>query len=95
METNDVQPQKVWFRAKRFGLGWVPVTWQGWAVTLLYCAVMIRVTSDAGAANPTSASDTLLSFAVPFIIFTSLLVAICYAKGDKPKWRWSWHYEDK
>jgi len=25
-----------WFRPKKFGLGAVPVTWQGWAATMLF-----------------------------------------------------------
>jgi len=24
-----------WFRARASGLGWTPVTWQGWLVTIL------------------------------------------------------------
>lgn len=28
----------MWFRAKRYGWGWRPVTWQGWAVVAVWVA---------------------------------------------------------
>ena len=30
-----------WFVPKRFGLGATPVTWQGWALTLGFCAALL------------------------------------------------------
>ena len=27
--------RKPWFKPKRFGYGWTPASWQGWAVTLV------------------------------------------------------------
>ena len=30
-----------WFRARASGLGWTPVTWQGWLVTVLSAAIVI------------------------------------------------------
>jgi hypothetical protein len=32
-----------WFRPKRYGYGAVPITWQGWALTLCSVAVMVAV----------------------------------------------------
>jgi hypothetical protein len=32
-----------WFKQKRYGYGAVPVTWQGWALTLGTVAVMVAV----------------------------------------------------
>lgn len=31
---------RLWFKAKRFGWGWVPVTWEGWALTGGYGVVV-------------------------------------------------------
>jgi len=28
--------KRYWFKNKKVGIGWVPVTWEGWAVTTLY-----------------------------------------------------------
>jgi hypothetical protein len=30
-----------WFRARESGLGWTPITWQGWLVTGLSGAVVM------------------------------------------------------
>lgn len=30
-----------WFRPKRFGFGWTPARWQGWAVLAVFLAVVI------------------------------------------------------
>jgi hypothetical protein len=30
-----------WFRARESGLGWTPVTWEGWLVTVLGAAAVI------------------------------------------------------
>ena len=42
-----------WFRAKRFGWGWTPITWEGWLVTLLgvvaFLAIDLGVMHLAGA----------------------------------------------
>jgi hypothetical protein len=32
-----------WFRPKRDGLGWTPVTWEGWLVTLASVAAVILI----------------------------------------------------
>jgi hypothetical protein len=31
-----------WFRRRRIGFGWTPVTWQGWVITLVV-AVSVTV----------------------------------------------------
>jgi hypothetical protein len=33
--------QGPWFRPKRNGLGWTPITWQGWLVTIVSCLVVV------------------------------------------------------
>jgi hypothetical protein len=78
---------KLWFRAKRYGLGWYPVTWQGWAVVLMY---VFSITALATYMNnhEHSVSDFLMSFFPILYIQTVFLIIICYAKGEKPGWRW-------
>jgi hypothetical protein len=38
--TRALHPRP-WFRARANGLGWTPITWQGWLVTLLSAAVVV------------------------------------------------------
>lgn len=83
--------KKIWFRAKKYGWGWTPVTWQGWLVTLGYVIILVdQITStvryDKTGSN--SVSDTMIYFALNFILSTVLLLIICYMKGERLGWRW-------
>lgn len=83
-----MQSQKpVWFRAKKYGWGWTPITWQGWIIVILYLAILYGlffiIDQDSH-----SVSDTLFSFVIPLIPLTTLFLWICYKKGERPHWRW-------
>jgi hypothetical protein len=34
---------KPWFRRRRVGVGWRPVTWEGWLITLVAVALVVGV----------------------------------------------------
>lgn len=80
--------KKLWFRAKSFGWGWVPISWQGWLVTLVYVLVLVwpvlRLDPKVHSAN-----DFFANYVIIFIPATILLLLICYTKGETPKWRWN------
>lgn len=78
--------KKLWFAAKRYGWGWYPVTWQGWAVTGLYTAIIVALSAFIGDGFNSRAGATTFSFLV--FLLTLSLIWICYAKGEKPRWRW-------
>lgn len=80
-------PNSLWFKRKLYGYGWTPVKWQGWLVVTVYLVLIWYFFMRADASSHSN-SDTLIGFAVPFIIATSILIYICYAKGEKPSWRW-------
>jgi hypothetical protein len=74
---------KYWFPAKRYGWGWgVPVTWQGWLVLILFFALVLL-----GAFVFLPARGPL-----PFLLYTTVLcvvlILVCWAKGEPPRWRW-------
>jgi hypothetical protein len=72
-----------WFRAKRYGWGWgLPSAWQGWVV---FCAYLVLTIAGA-LLLPTSGH--FVSFIVLILALSIGLVAICFAKGEPPKWRW-------
>ena len=74
--------EQAWFRAKRYGYGWgLPLRWQGWLVMLGYIAAILAVGFGV-------ARDHLVAFVVCSILFSAMLVGICYWKGEAPKWRW-------
>lgn len=82
-----MKKEKLWFKAKMYGWGWQPTSWEGWLILALYTiGTVIHLTNVERFAH--SGSDVLISFSTPFIINTTFLLIICYAKGEKPRWRW-------
>ena len=82
------QPSKqLWFKAKRYGWGWYPVTWQGWLILAVYIGLnvlnFLRIDGKAG-----SASDTLFNFLPETFALTAILLFLCYKTGEKPGWHW-------
>ncbi len=78
---------KLWFKAKMFGWGWYPVSWEGYLILAMYLlgTVLNFINVDR---LTHSISDTLINFSLPFVINTIFLLIICYAKGERPRWRW-------
>jgi hypothetical protein len=81
MEKNK---KKMWFPAKKYGIGWgFPVTWQGWTVLLTYILLII-----IGSKIVTGSTSKVGFFLVYVVFVTALLILICWIKGEKPIWRW-------
>lgn len=80
MQSN---PKQYWFPAKRFGWGWgLPTMWQGWLVLAAYfCMVLVGAIIVLPGRGP-------LAFVVYVSALSLLLVAICWIKGEPPRWRW-------
>ncbi|MFL9863653.1 hypothetical protein PQR67_05665 [Paraburkholderia fungorum] len=74
---------KYWFPAKRYGWGWgFPSRWQGWVVLIVYIALMCL---DAYRFPPDREPVT---FALVVVLLSAALLAICWLKGEPPRWRW-------
>ena len=82
---ND-NPKGYWFKAKLYGWGWMPVTWQGWLVILVYLITLLAIgfLIDENA----SSQDIAFTFILPLILLTATLIRICFVKGEKPRWQW-------
>jgi hypothetical protein len=71
-----------WFWAKRYGWGWgLPATWQGWVVFVAWLVVVL-------VGGPWLATYSMPLFFVFITIMSAALIAICYVKGEPPRWRW-------
>lgn len=74
---------KYWFPAKRYGWGWgLPVAWQGWVVMAFFVVLLLV---GAAVLLPSRGSG---AFAAYSIALCAVLVAICWLKGERPRWRW-------
>jgi uncharacterized membrane protein YhaH (DUF805 family) len=67
-----------WFKAKHYGWGWYPVTWQGWLVLTVFVVIIGY------------RSTTMLNIIIvpEFIVYTVILLIVCLLTGEKPRWRW-------
>lgn len=79
--------KRLWFKAKSYGWGWVPVTWEGWLVTILY---ILFITYRAATVSEMFDTETSFVFRYFFeiLLATIPLLIVCYIKGEKPRWRW-------
>ncbi len=81
-------PKGYWFKRRPYGYGWTPVKWQGWLTILVFLALIIGNAYRMDIVQ-TKAGDILLPFVLQTIFLTAMLIAICYKKGESPKWQWN------
>jgi hypothetical protein len=77
----DNDELRYWFHAKRYGWGWgMPASWQGWVVLVGWLAIVLSV-------SPLIATRSMPRFFVFILAMSVALIAICWIKGEPPKWR--------
>jgi len=81
------KPSKLWFKRKTYGWGWTPSTWQGWVVLLIWAIFF-------GFSVNKMDHEWLKNFIVIFIS-TAILLFICWKKGEKPRWQWGNHKNNR
>jgi hypothetical protein len=70
---------KAWWLRKTVGYGWTwPGRWQGWAVTIAYCAGM------AGVGIWAAETQHIGCFFIFAAMATAAMIGICYWKGEDP-----------
>jgi hypothetical protein len=82
-----MEQKKLWFKAKRFGWGWTPVSWQGWGILVIF---VIGLISEGATFGTLVDSGTVApwGFLLRVAVLVTLFITICYAKGEQPHWRW-------
>ncbi len=76
--SND---ERYWFRVRRYGWGWVPCSWQGWVLLLLWFGGLVL----GRLLIPPHSLEYWLGFVA---VMLGVLLLICYKKGEPPRWRW-------
>lgn len=72
-----------WFPAKRYGWGWgLPTCWQGWTVLLGF---LVALLSGGLMIDP---HIHPLGYGLHALGCSALLIAVCWWKGERPRWRW-------
>lgn len=76
-----------WFIRKRYGWGWYPASWQGWSVLIIYIVGILAAAGNSGFMFHQSA-NAYETFFPELLLYTMLLLIICYQTGESPKWQW-------
>jgi hypothetical protein len=79
---------RFWFKPKQYGYGATPVTWEGWALTLLI-VVLIAAASGYlfGGGAPGAMAIVIWALVVAAIIAGSVQVVRSKTEGS---WGWRW-----
>ena len=76
-------PARYWFPAKRYGWGWgPPITWEGWAAIAIFVVLVVAGVFMFPPQRQTG------SFVVYIVMLNIGLIAVCWLKGEPPRWRW-------
>ena len=74
---------RYWFPAKRYGWGWgPPKVWEGWAVLVAFFALL---TAGGMVLLPQNSPLLFVAYAALLCV---VLIAVCWVKGESPRWRW-------
>jgi hypothetical protein len=79
--------QKKWFKAKRYGWGWTPSSWQGWLSLGVFLSIILIGSLFLFGGEPSTPGQVVL-FGAWFASCVVCLLIISYRKGEKPSWRW-------
>lgn len=76
----EFKMKEYWFKRKLYGYGWRPNTKEGWGVTIAAVLSIIYFSLISSISPVTALCYNL------FVVI--ILTAICYKKGEKPRWQW-------
>lgn len=79
---NDDQD---WFAPKRFGIGGIPISWQGWLLTFAFVAVMLALCL--------SLKDRPIQL-IPALILPSMIFFVISCRKTRGGCRWRWGEEE-
>lgn len=79
-----------WFAPKRYGYGAsLPIAWQGWLLTLGYCALMIMLAIWA----TRSSGRQVVGPGAGMVVVTALFLILA-ARHTRGGWHWRWGEPD-
>lgn len=78
-----------WFKRKKYGYGWTPVSWQGWLTVISFTVIILATAVILHKDTEKNSFSTESYIFLAILIFAAIVtVALTLSKGPKPKWRW-------
>ena len=80
---------KYWFESKKFGWGYVPISWEGWLMVLAFLSLMMTSAYLHNLFSENVTTRESLSFIFDLALLILLSIPLYQMKcKDKPRWRW-------
>ncbi|AHB40297.1 MAG: hypothetical protein ACD_25C00120G0007 [uncultured bacterium] len=80
--------KKYWFRPRRLGYGFAPISWEGWLATLVLIILLLLSAYTNGIWEEGVSSKGGIRFLLDVVIFTCLFTALYKDKVDGSlRWR--------
>lgn len=77
-----------WFKRRRYGLGWVPVTWQGILLLAAYLACLFGSVLLLPA-KPASPDGGQIARCISLLVLATIIfVGLARRHAPAPRWRW-------
>jgi hypothetical protein len=80
---------RYWFRPKRYGYGATPTTWEGWAVTVAACVIVVGSVAAMNVVVDRSDFGAWMVWAVLIAGAIFWFVRLVRNRTDG-EWRWRW-----
>lgn len=80
-----------WFKQKRYGYGAYPSSWQGWAITIAYTAIVVGLSTWLAGDDP---AHRVLAYVGIVAALTILFIGIV-ARTTEGGLRWRWGDDEK
>ncbi len=77
---------RLWFKARKYGWGWYPCSWEGWGVMGSVVAFILVFALEAK--RYLSSKEGMLLYVSAVFCVIGVFMIIAYKKGERPKFRW-------
>lgn len=79
---------KYWFKTRPYGYGWVPVTWQGLVVVVVFILVVGLGSFGLSFILDENTDLFMIIYMSGIVLSTGLLILTVRMHGPKSRWRW-------
>lgn len=80
--------KQYWFKRKRYGWGWIPVTWQGWLTIGVFATILVGGAAAIGVTEPNEFTKELGFYLLFVAVAVAMLIRVGLDHGPRPRWRW-------
>lgn len=80
--------KELWFKRKRYGYGYTPVTKQGWLVTCGFVCFLLLFTFMMQGWLETEQPLAIIVFITGLVVFILIFLFVIQNHAPKAEWRW-------